>query len=575
MTTGLRIAAVVIAIAGVIDPALAIRQPAPLPVEIRLPAASDPDFAEAETVRRDLLSRLGTTATANAGDDPHAVIAIGNADLDVPEGTAVIAISIPRRSSSVRVLFASAEAGTDGQQASVVAKLAANGMRGRKTAVELLSGSAQLGRIEHLWTQDDEVLETRIPCSPPKVGLSVVRLSVSSAGAEASEVDVPVVVSARRFDVFIYEPRPTWAASFVRQVIEAHDLFRTLGAARTSRGVATVTSRAAPSLTSQVDAADALVVSGLDALSLEDETRLHRFVTVRGGALVLIPDAKLPERMRQLFQLPALEESLFERPVPVATGQAKMLVSELLLMRPGERDVRTLARVSHGSGDRTAIFAAYRGRGQVVVSGALDAWRFRGEPDSAFASVWQGLIADAAASSVPRVAVEVEPALARPGEAVTLRVTVRETEWTKSAGGFRLPAVAASVIAQSGSATTVRLWPGTAAGEYLARFPAPRQGAYDVRVVADGRTHDVALVVRDDALTLQPDRKSALAFLARNSGGDAIPSTDLDEAVARLRLLDRPVEDRRIRPMRSAWWIVPFSALLGLEWTLRRRTGQR
>lgn len=574
MTGVLRALALLIAMAGILDPALAIRRLAPVPVEIRLPAAGDPDFAEATNVRRELLSRLDATVATNAPDSARAVITIGNTDVDVPEGPAVFAISLPQRSPSVRVVSASADVGAVGQQMSVVAKLAPKGMRGRKTLLSLSSGSAALARIEHSWT-NDEIVETRIPYSPPKPGLSIVRLSVSGGGVAALDVDVPMFVAVRRFRVLIYEPRPTWAASFVRQAVEAHEIFQTVGAARTSRGTATVTSGGWPSLTTaHLDESDTVVVSGLDALSASDETQLHRFVTVRGGALILVPDAMLPERLRHLFQLPPLQEALLERPASIAAGPTNFLASELLLLPSGEPNVRALARVGHGAADRTAIFATYRGRGQVVVSGALDAWRFRGSPGSAFATVWQGLIADAAASAMPRVSVEVEPPLARPGEAVTLRVRVRETEWTTSDGGVRVPALSASLISASRGSTSLRLWPGTAAAEFIARFPAPEQGAYDVRVAADGRMHDAPLAVRDDALTLPPDRGAALALLARSSGGAAIPATDLDKAVAVLRALVGPAENRRVRPMQSAWWILPFSMLLGLEWTLRRQKGR-
>ena len=64
-------------------------------------------------------------------------------------------------------------------------------------------------------------------------------------------------------------------------------------------------------------------------------------------------------------------------------------------------------------------------------------------------------------------------------------------------------------------------------------------------------------------------------FIARSSGGAVIPSADQDSLSARLRLLERPVEVRRTRPLHSAWWMLPFCGLLGLEWTLRRRRGQR
>ena len=576
MTTALRATAVMIAAAGVIDPPLTVRRSVPVPIEIRLPAPGDPDFDRAANVRRDLLARLGSLVTVNAGEDPHTIVAIGNASARTPAGTQVIAISLPHRSPSVQVLSATALTGTDGQRMGVIARLAAKGMRGRKTTLQLMSGSALVGRTEHSWTDDDEVVETRIPYTPSTSGLSIVRLSVNSAGAESNLVDVPMFASNRRFRVFVYEPRPTWTASFVRQSLEAHDLFDVVGVTRTSRGVATVTSRTGPVLTaSQLDEVDALIVSGLEDLSVEDESQLHRFVTERGGALILVPDAAVPERLRALFALPRLEPALLERPVPVLIDQTRILASELLFVAAGDNNVRPLARVKHGAAERTAIFAAYRGNGQVVVSGALDAWRFRGAPETSFAALWQGLIADAAGSAVPRVSVEVEPMLTRPGEEVTLRVRVRETEWVKSADHFQLPAVSASVASASGSLTPVRLWPGTAAGEYLARFAAPAQGKYDVRVVAGGRTYDRALVVRDDALTLQRDQSAALEFAARSSGGVVVPSTDLDGVSARLRLLDRPVEARRTRPMHSAWWMVPFCGLLGLEWTLRRRRGQR
>src|SRR5690606_31865423 len=58
MTLALRTLAVLIAIAGVIDPMLARQTAAPLAVEIRLPRPSDPRFASADAMRRDLVAAL-------------------------------------------------------------------------------------------------------------------------------------------------------------------------------------------------------------------------------------------------------------------------------------------------------------------------------------------------------------------------------------------------------------------------------------------------------------------------------------------------------------------------------------
>ena len=513
--------------------------------------------------------------TLDSSDDSRAAVAIGNAVVNGPSNTPFYAISSPRSVPTVRVAHASAPGGAIGQQTRVSVRVDAKGIRGKTTRVSLLSNSTPLDGVDHRWVGDDEVFEARLPYSPAAPGLSIVRVSATTPGAASAEADVPVVARRRSFGVFIYEPRASWAASFLRRAIEAHRMFETISATQTSRGVATVTSGALGRLTSsQLDEVDAVVASGLEALSAADETELDRFVRIRGGTLILVPDARLPERLREALRLPSLEELLVERAVPVVFEQGKMLASELLLPRTGDQ-VRTLATVRQGSTERPAVFAVYRGKGQVVVSGALDAWRFRDAPDTAFNSFWQAVVADGAASAAPRLAVEVEPVLAQPGQEITLRVTVRETEWTKTAGGFRLPALTASLVAESGRATVLRLWPGTAAGEYIGRFLAPQQGAYDIRVSADARTHNVLLAVREDAATLVPDRTAALAFMAKSSGGAVVPSTDLERVVSILRGMERPLTERRIHPLRSAWWIVPFAGLLSIEWILRRRTGLR
>ena len=130
------------------------------------------------------------------------------------------------------------------------------------------------------------------------------------------------------------------------------------------------------------------------------------------------------------------------------------------------------------------------------------------------------------------------------------------------------------MVALSGTQAPVRLWPGTRAGEYLAHFPAPADGKYDVRVTAGGAQADGVLVVDGSARTPAVDRSAALRFLAESTGGVAVSPNEMPDVVSRLRSIDRPVIERRVHPMRSSWWIVPFAGLLAGEWTLRRRRGQ-
>lgn len=573
MTGILRVTAFMIALAGVLDPAFARHQRAPAPVRIHLPAEDDPDFGQASAIREALVRELGRDAGSTDGDAPRAIVAIGNValeDADIP----VFSIAIPRASPSVRPTVTSPSEITAGQKGVVSARFNAVGMRGATTDFVLSTGAARLGRVQHVWGHDDENFEARFDFTPPRPGVLVVRISAAGGGAPPAHVDVPIVARACRFRALVYEPRPSWAASFVRQALEASDVFDLSALARTSRGIATGTVRTEVSLPSDLNALDAVIVSGLDALTAADEARLEAFVRLRGGALILVPDERLPQRLLRTFELPAMAESLLERPAEIEVSGAGPLLASELLLAPAQPGVRVIATVPQGAGERAAIFAIGRGHGQVVVSGLLDAWRFRGSAKRGFDAFWQGLVADAAGAAPPALDVRIEPVLARPGETVTLRVNVRATEWTTTAAAIGIPSASAALVALSGTQTPVRLWAGTRAGEYLTHFPAPAEGRYDVRVTSAAVQADGVLVVDRSISSPALDRTAALRFLAENTDGAAVSTDRTADVVGKLRAMDRRVVERRVHLMRSPWWIIPFAGLLTGEWTLRRRRGQ-
>ena len=151
--SALRVTALVIAIAGVVDPAFALRRPAAVPVVIHLPPAHDQESAEASRIKRELMSLLDGMVKVDSGDDPRAVVAIGNGAVDAAAGAPLFSISIPRRSPSVRVVNAPTMHVLAGQQSTVGVSFHATGMIGRKTDFMLLSGSARIGHLQHAWTQ--------------------------------------------------------------------------------------------------------------------------------------------------------------------------------------------------------------------------------------------------------------------------------------------------------------------------------------------------------------------------------------------------------------------------------------
>ena len=62
--------------------------------------------------------------------------------------------------------------------------------------------------------------------------------------------------------------------------------------------------------------------------------------------------------------------------------------------------------------------------------------------------------------------------------------------------------------------------------------------------------------------------------LLYNRGQD-VTAVD-QEIIARLdriEKINRPSVSEAVRPMRSAWWLVPFAGLLSVEWIFRRRRG--
>jgi len=77
MTGAMRILAIAIALAGLIDPGLSITRRRPLPVDVRaIPSRADPDGVRAMRVRDALLDRMGS-AIGPAGGAPRAIVAIG------------------------------------------------------------------------------------------------------------------------------------------------------------------------------------------------------------------------------------------------------------------------------------------------------------------------------------------------------------------------------------------------------------------------------------------------------------------------------------------------------------------
>ena len=382
------------------------------------------------------------------------------------------------------------------------------------------------------------------------------------------------MISRRRLRILVYEPRPSWAAAFVRQALESDQVFEVQARTNTSSGIGTMTAQVKGAGLAETDAYDALAIGGLESVTPVDLERLNHFVSVRGGTVVLLPDARIPESVRVGLELPLFDEALVERPVDVHSKTATLRASEFLLPKAGSGSYRELATVRHLGAERAAVIALARGSGQLLISGLLDGWRFRADNKGSFEQFWRGVIADGALQSPPPVAIEIDPAVAAPGQPIRIRATLRETEWSRSGRDITLPMLSASLIPADGRAEMIRLWPAATPGVYTALLTVPSSGRYSVRVESASASAEMPLMAEDAAASVTPDHSASLVALARASGGGEF-DVGLDALIERLHQMDLPVMNNRVQPMRSGWWILPFAGLLTAEWTIRRRKGQR
>ena len=574
MRLALRIAALAIAVAGLADPAIARRPRAPLSMDFRLPAASDPGFATAEAIRKEIEAALPSHVSVHGGAAPDALVAIGDTDVIEPGSARVFALPLAVASPDTSITEVDVPAKTrTGQSITVTASVHASGAAGRKSSVALEFRGAILGSIDHTWGADDEKFDARLPFVPPGAGSHRLRVRVSTDGVPTSIADALAVVRDQPLRVLVYEPRPSWPAAFIRRSLESDPLFDVASTARTSQRSETMVGEAPRSVgTLDLDRFEAVIAGAPEELRPVELDALNAFVTERGGTLVLVPDRQVTGAVRGRFDLPLAEEVLLEKPAAIEGGGVSLEASELLLLPPSGVGAEPIATIRRGTAMQPVVATFDRGQGRVVFSGALDAWRYRAAA-APFAAFWRALVADAAVTARPRLAVDLTPNIAREGDRLVVSVSVRATELERRAATIRVPAVSAAIVASSGQEEMIRLWPGPRLGSFVGRLRAPIAGQYTVSASLNGITSAVPLLVGEDVVRASHGSNQAAAFAARATDGAVVSSPS--ELVRELATIDTGTSERMSRPMRSGWWILPFSLMLCAEWTSRRRVGLR
>ena len=209
------------------------------------------------------------------------------------------------------------------------------------------------------------------------------------------------------------------------------------------------------------------------------------------------------------------------------------------------------------------------GSGRIVISTAMDAWRYRDDDGGAFDRFWRSVVTEgAAAGAALRLEFENTIGAAGSRQPVTLRYRSMEA----------LATLEASATARCGSpprAQVLRLWPAGSPAVLRGELPIAEGDACTVEATINGAT-----ATRGIAVSSAPSRSAddTLAKLERHARGSGGVVTDENNLAVRLRPLGASAGQAaraQIHPMRAAWWLLPFAGCVSAEWWLRRRVGLR
>lgn len=571
----LRGTAILIAAAGLIDPVVTLARWPPQSVVVAT-RVSDANRDRAETVaagiesalkgRMAIVRRSGTASACEAGES-CVVIADGTRSPGVSDTAGpwhLVRLEADPSSLDVGIdQVSSAPAVHAAGAGSLSVFLVAANARAVTTTVRAFDGDVMVGETEHRWNGEPSA-QLVLDWWPVADGARLLRVETVTGGdtwAVDDAVFVGVEVVSTATPVMVYETRPSWPATFVRRALESDARLRV--EARSRLGPSLSSSTPAARLDARaLDGFPVVVVGGPADLSRDEADLLDRYVTVRGGTLILLPDTASPGASARWLSA-GWRERVSATPQALGSLQA----SEYLQAdRPGPLD-RALVTTPEGA---AAVLLSPSGSGRVIVSGAMDAWRYRDAGGQAFARFWQGLVSDAARLEP---ALDISPASSAPspGQWLPIGVTWHGMEAPSSV------TIRASMQCASRQAIPVRLWPAATGRGFEGRVRVGVEGPCRIDAAIEGGP-SASMVLPVSGAGDAPAIKTLAAMTASAvaSGGTGVAASRVQEVVDGLRALTRPVPvETPVAPMQSGWWLLPFAGCLAGEWWLRRRSGLR
>jgi hypothetical protein len=561
----LRSVAVLIAVAAIIDPVV-LRESAADAIVAVVPGDPVQDAALTEQVLR----ALDGSFTAVRGAYPGAavtVVAGGGLPRDVDLPPVPLFSVLPTEPGvTIRRIDGPASAPLSGM---IEARVLLHVLEAGPLRVQLLRDGVAADAVD---VADAAPGALRVVLRTAPAGVGAVRLRVEAGrGGQSVAADHVVEVVGAPWRVLFHDGRPSWMSTFVRRTLEQDPRFATSARITTSQNIAT--QFGTPGSLQELSAAayHLVVIGAPELLGQADVTALERYMRTAGGAVLLLLDRAGETPYSRLAGVTQWRTAESPAAVSLLTAESRgatlesgtrtdttALLRTLQYMHPTVLPVGARAMVLAPGGD-AVVWRAAVGQGQLFVSGALDAWRYRTDELSRFGEFWPQLAAEAAAGTPPPVGLHGDR-IAAPGEWVAIEVTT-------------VTAAQVSAAVEGTHAPPLELQP-VGAELHRAEFRAPTDtGEYRIVAHAGGHTATMSLVVAANRGRASSDG-GLLAALAVASGGGTITEAQLPGLPRRIQEVLRDTRaPRPWHPMRSAWWLLPFTAALAGEWLWRRRRG--
>ena len=388
-TTWLRSAAVAIAIAGVVDPRFSATRAVKPDVSI-ISSARLPDPALVDRVAAALESRFRVIRGASLG--AGATVLVGDDMPDETPSTAARAFAVTPEPRAPFISITSAAMPETAHLQSriavpVQARVSAAG--GRTATFTLMRDGVAIDRVTRAIKGDDERVDVELQYIATSTGTANLSVEADIPGAQPGlhVVDLRVEVASARWTVLTFDRRPSWMSTFVRRALENDPRFVVTSRVVTSRGAAATAGQPPESLAAlpSLGPFQAVIAGAPEALTAADVAGLEAFMRQRGGTVILLVDEAVAS--------PALRTlSGVERWTAASRAEPTGVPPSSEIFSPAV--VPAWAQAT-GHATWTMPF----GLGRLVVSGQLDAWRYRDRDASAFDTYWRRTVTDAAAAA--------------------------------------------------------------------------------------------------------------------------------------------------------------------------------